>query len=84
MLQVAHEDGGLQLWGRALHVFQEASRVREFARVCGKDSGGRPEEGNEKLQALGALMDASHKSCSQLFGCSCVELDDLVAVGKVG
>ena len=31
---------------------------------------------------LGKLMDESHKSCSELFDCSCPELDELVALAR--
>ena len=31
---------------------------------------------------LGALMNESHKSCSELFDCSCPELDELVALAR--
>jgi len=32
---------------------------------------------------LGRLMNESHKSCSELFDCSCPELDELVALARV-
>ena len=31
-----------------------------------------------KLKQLGNLMNASHKSCRDLYECSCPELEDLV------
>lgn len=34
----------------------------------------------QKLAALGALMDASHVSCRDLYHCSSPELDALVQV----
>lgn len=34
------------------------------------------------MARLGALMDASHASCSKLYECSCQELDTLVGVAK--
>jgi hypothetical protein len=42
-----------------------------------------PQDGGDSAMAdLGALMDASHASCSKLYECSCPELDSLVAVAK--
>ncbi len=35
-----------------------------------------------QLSELGALMDASHASCAELYQCSCGELDTLVKVAK--
>ena len=46
--------------------------------VC---AGGAPVE--ERLSALGALMDASHASCRDLYQCSSPELDALVQVGPL-
>jgi galactokinase len=31
-------------------------------------------------QALGELMNGSHRSCSQLYDCSCPELEELVPI----
>ena len=36
----------------------------------------------DALAALGALMDASHESCSNLYDCSCPEVDELQRIAK--
>ena len=36
----------------------------------------------ERLARVGALMNDSHASCADLYGCSCGELDELVAVAR--
>ncbi|KAJ9512435.1 hypothetical protein QJQ45_013006 [Haematococcus lacustris] len=75
--QGAQEDGGFKLRQRALHVYQEAQRVRDFKAVC--DGTQAPEA---KMATLGALMDSSHASCAGLYECSCPELEELVATAK--
>jgi len=78
LLTVAAKHGGFQLRKRASHVFAEAGRVREFASLCAESAGSpRPDE---LLQALGGLMNDSHRSCSQLYECSCPELEELVPI----
>ena len=69
---------GFKLRDRALHVYSEAARVTSFKATC--DDAGLG--GEAKLAALGALMDASHASCSGLYQCSCAELDELVAAAR--
>ncbi|KAI8842736.1 ribosomal protein S5 domain 2-type protein [Chytriomyces cf. hyalinus JEL632] len=75
-------DGGLDLKKRVRHVLSEARRVLEFVEVCG----GSGEA--DVLESLGSLMNASQKSCSEDFNCSCPELDELTALclasGAVG
>ncbi|KAF4513921.1 UNVERIFIED_CONTAM: hypothetical protein B566_EDAN017902 [Ephemera danica] len=61
-----------KLHQRALHVFQEAWRVREFCRCCQRQDG---------LSALGNLMKQSHASLRDLYECSHPELDRLVSAG---
>jgi galactokinase len=68
----------LHLQQRACHVFSEAHRVLAFTQVC-EDT---QQQGSEKLQQLGALLNASHSSCAQLYQCSCDELDSLVEVAR--
>ena len=68
--------GSFKLHDRALHVFEEAHRVYVF-----KDTANSV-EGVNIAEALGKLMDESHKSCSELYECSCLQLDELVAVCK--
>jgi galactokinase len=69
---------GFRLRDRALHVYSEAARVWAFKATC--DDGALGPE--QKLAALGALMDGSHSSCAGLFSCSCEELDELVAAAR--
>jgi len=54
-------------------VFSEAQRVFKFKETCdlAKDNA---------LEELGKLMDQSHFSCSQLYECSCTELDELTQI----
>ena len=70
------------LYARAKHVFSEALRVLRFRDMC-LESRSSPHSSAEKtLQALGELMNESHKSCSESFDCSCPELDDLTALAR--
>ncbi|KAH9921194.1 Galactokinase [Epithele typhae] len=69
-----------QLYKRARHVFAEALRVLEFRDVCLRAQDEFVPE--DTLAALGALMDASHESCSTLYDCSCPEVDVLVRIAK--
>uniref|UniRef100_A0A0K0F876 N-acetylgalactosamine kinase (inferred by orthology to a human protein) n=1 Tax=Strongyloides venezuelensis TaxID=75913 RepID=A0A0K0F876_STRVS len=55
---------------RVLHCFSEADRVFEFEKAC---------ENNE-ISLMAALMNESHKSCKELYDCSCEELDSTVKV----
>jgi len=70
-----------QLRSRALHVFGEASRVVQMYRLLEKSSKeDNPKE--EALVALGELMNASQKSCKELYNCSCEELDELCRLAR--
>ena len=69
--------GSFKLHDRALHVFEEAYRVYVF-----KDTANTAGGDTNIPETLGMLMDNSHKSCSELYQCSCTELDELVAVSK--
>eukprot|EP01111_Echinosteliopsis_oligospora_P015328 TRINITY_DN6030_c0_g1_i1.p1 TRINITY_DN6030_c0_g1~~TRINITY_DN6030_c0_g1_i1.p1 ORF type:complete len:465 (-),score=120.94 TRINITY_DN6030_c0_g1_i1:29-1423(-) len=66
-----------KLYNRALHVFSEAGRVYEFRDTCSSGSG-------DLLKNLGDLMNASHKSCSEDYECSCPELDELTEICRQG
>jgi galactokinase len=74
---------------RALHVYQEASRVHAFADACrrnysfgieSKSEHDFDRNNNKKplLEMLGNLMNSSHTSCKDLYDCSSTELDTLV------
>jgi N-acetylgalactosamine kinase len=78
---------GFRLRDRALHVYSEALRVRQFHSLCVETStSGASTSGastsEDTLVALGELMDISHKSCQLLYECSCPELDELVVTCK--
>jgi N-acetylgalactosamine kinase len=70
--RVAEEDG-FELRNRALHVFTEAQRVRDFAELCKAPT-------ETKIAELGKLMVQSHESCRDLYRCSCDELDEIVRI----
>ncbi|CAG9796935.1 unnamed protein product [Diatraea saccharalis] len=82
---------------RALHVYEEASRVESFRSICedlSKDNtthngrNGSVTNGNgsatsfDSLHVLGELMSASHKSLKELYECSHENLDHLVDISK--
>ena len=69
---LAEPEGGFRLRDRAAHVFAEAARVGEAAVALGRGD----------AAALGALMDASHASCRDLYRISCPELDRLTALAR--
>ena len=73
LLVLKHNTTGFKLHDRAVHVYSEAARVHKFVDEC-KDM--------PSLNRLGELMDASHKSCKELYECSCKELDELVEAFK--
>ena len=63
----------LKLQQRALHVYSEARRTKECVALCKSTEDGLSSE--EKLVKIGQLMNECHKSCSDLFECSCDELN---------
>eukprot|EP00210_Caulerpa_lentillifera_P002957 g2824.t1 len=65
-----------ELKKRALHVFQEASRVSQMKLICEDLTLSE----DEKLTLMGKLMNESHKSCRDFYDCSCAELEELVSV----
>ena len=73
LLVLQHNTRGYMLRDRAVHVYGEAGRVHKFSDECKE---------NPSLAKLGELMDASHKSCKELYECSCKELDELVEAFK--
>eukprot|EP00831_Metopus_contortus_P059132 TRINITY_DN5114_c0_g1_i3.p1 TRINITY_DN5114_c0_g1~~TRINITY_DN5114_c0_g1_i3.p1 ORF type:complete len:217 (-),score=38.53 TRINITY_DN5114_c0_g1_i3:137-787(-) len=58
----------------AYHVFSEAERVFQFRDICSKPP--YPTQ----LKELGELMNDSHFSCRDLYGCSSDELDELTSM----
>jgi galactokinase len=67
---------------RALHVFSEALRVLQFMSVLenpNTGSGSNTEAFNKKL---GDLMNVTQDSCSNLYECSCPELDKLCEIAR--
>lgn len=67
-----------QLYERAKHVYLEARRVYEFKEITESESCPKTAE------KLGTLMDQSHWSLKELYECSCPELDEVVALAKLG
>ncbi|KAK9237778.1 ribosomal protein S5 domain 2-type protein [Lipomyces kononenkoae] len=68
-----------QFRARALHVLEEAERVKKYCEMLNHAPADHSDgDGEEKyLRALASLMTASHRSCRDLFDCSCDELDEL-------
>ncbi|XP_040131544.1 N-acetylgalactosamine kinase isoform X4 [Ictidomys tridecemlineatus] len=62
-----------KLYQRAKHVYSEAARVLQFKKIC-------EEAPDNIVQLLGELMNQSHKSCRDMYECSCPELDQLVDI----
>eukprot|EP01138_Halocafeteria_seosinensis_P016450 gb/GECG01016781.1/.p1 GENE.gb/GECG01016781.1/~~gb/GECG01016781.1/.p1 ORF type:complete len:668 (+),score=125.42 gb/GECG01016781.1/:1-2004(+) len=60
---------------RLRHILREAQRVLDFERIARQG-------GEDVLQRLGELMDASHASCRDDYECSVEELDELVNIAK--
>ncbi|KAF7432768.1 galactokinase [Pleurotus ostreatus] len=72
-----------QLYKRAKHVFSEALRVLQFRQTCLDVSGEvGEEEPVEVLQRLGELMNESQASCTELYECSCLEIDNLTKLAR--
>nr|XP_020016140.1 N-acetylgalactosamine kinase-like [Castor canadensis] len=62
-----------KLYQRAKHVYSEAARVFQFKKIC-------EEAPDNTVQLLGELMNQSHRSCRDMYECSCPELDQLVDI----
>lgn len=62
-----------KLYQRALHVYTESQRVRDFKRIADKG-------GSDAAKILGSLMNESHASCRDQYECSHPDLDELVEV----
>ncbi|KAF8150116.1 galactokinase gal [Crassisporium funariophilum] len=71
-----------QLFKRAKHVFSEARRVLQFRRTCLESAKLSDANDTAFFEKLGQLMNDSQSSCSQLFECSCPELDELTNLAR--
>ncbi|XP_057656355.1 N-acetylgalactosamine kinase isoform X1 [Diorhabda carinulata] len=67
---------------RALHVFNEALRVKTFIEVCSRDNAEGDGFNDQVLPTLGRLMSESHESLKELYECSHPQLDRLVELSK--
>ncbi|XP_071638796.1 N-acetylgalactosamine kinase-like [Temnothorax longispinosus] len=67
-----------KLQQRALHVYQEAGRVRAFCRINKENPRYDTCRGDKTLQELGNLMSESHTSLRKLYECSHPSVDALV------
>ncbi|KAF9001591.1 galactokinase gal [Cyathus striatus] len=69
-----------QLYKRAKHVFSESLRVLKFRQACIDATNA---DGNFNAeQRIGDLMNESQRSCSEVFECSCPELDELTRLAR--
>ncbi len=68
-----------KLYQRATHVYNEANRVLQFKKITEDEK-----DLSKMATQLGKLMDSSHCSCSDLYQCSCLELDELVSLCRQG
>ncbi|KAL7682625.1 putative ribosomal protein S5 domain 2-type [Plasmopara halstedii] len=83
IMAVLASNSKFKLHQRALHVWGEAERVKHFKKICASIADETPLNCvalSKQLQNLGEIMTASHKSCQNLYECSCPELNDLVDV----
>lgn len=62
---------------RALHVYEEASRVEKFRQICGNIDNNK-----NILNDLGNLISGSHESLKNLYECSHGNLDLIVDISK--
>lgn len=75
--------GKFNLRSRALHVFAEALRVVRFQSLLDASSSGAVCSTDDTiLSKLGEIMNESHASCRDLYGCSCPELDELCELAR--
>ena len=71
-----------QLRRRALHVFSEAKRVWDFKKILSNAQKSNEGLQDRDLQSLGNLMNETQKSCSEVYDCSCPELDEICAIAR--
>jgi len=63
-----------ELYKRSLHVYSEAERVYSFNTIA------KCAPYKDQLEQLGDLMNRSQSSCSNMYNCSCEELDKLCQI----
>ncbi|CAH0474960.1 unnamed protein product [Peronospora belbahrii] len=88
MKAVVASASSFKLQQRALHVWGEAERVKQFQTICAfltrqvqprsDKEIEQPSYIRKQLECLGKVMLSSHLSCQMLYECSCPELDALV------
>jgi galactokinase len=71
-----------QLRRRALHVFSEAKRVSDFKKILSDAQKSKEGLHDRDVESLGNLMNETQKSCSQVYDCSCPELDEICAIAR--
>ncbi|KAK7207618.1 ribosomal protein S5 domain 2-type protein [Myxozyma melibiosi] len=71
----------LQLYGRALHVYEEAGRVLKYLTTM-LHPPSSPSSSDSIFTSLGSLMDQSHASLDTLFDSSCPELNTLCSIAR--
>ncbi|KAF8910540.1 ribosomal protein S5 domain 2-type protein [Gymnopilus junonius] len=71
-----------QLFNRVKHVLSEARRVLLFRKTCLEAASSADLNNKFFLEDLGRLMNDSQSSCSQLYECSCPELDQLTRLAR--
>jgi galactokinase len=67
---------------RALHVFQEATRVLDFMELLTSTPPQTEKENTDLLKSLGQLLNATQDSCRDVYENSCPELDELCKLAR--
>ena len=70
--EVQKRNASFHLYRRAYHVLTEAKRVQMFKDLCSQDM-----DEEEKVKALGEMMNESHFSCRDFYECSSDQLEEL-------
>lgn len=68
----------LQIYARALHVYEEALRVLQYLTTMLHP----PSDSASIFSSLGSLMDQSHSSLDSLFNSSCPELNTICKIAR--
>lgn len=79
--EVKKSNINFELYKRAHHVLSEAKRVHDFKAICQNESSKQLDE-DQKVKALGELMNASQESCREYYDCSSPELDEITTLAK--